>query len=74
MSKMNNKNTNNEEQVMDNLDFSSIPNEYICPISGFPMTEPVCIMSGHSYDKSSIEQWFKKSDKCPLTNKKYRVT
>ena len=32
------------------------------------MTEPVLAADGHTYDKKSIEQWFKTKTKSPITN------
>jgi hypothetical protein len=38
-----------------------------CPITGFPMLEPVVAADGHTYEKSAIARWLKTSDKSPMT-------
>jgi WD40 repeat protein len=35
-----------------------IPSGFICPISTEIMRDPVICADGHSYDRTSIEQWF----------------
>ena len=44
--------------------------EFRCPISNNLMMDPVTDMSGHTYDRSSIEKWFQqcKKDRKPLTS------
>jgi hypothetical protein len=39
---------------------NEIPHEFICPITGELMKEPVVIASGRSYEKKSILEWFSK--------------
>jgi hypothetical protein len=36
---------------------SEPPDDYKCPISREPMRDPVMMADGHSYEKTSIEQW-----------------
>ena len=48
-----------------NIDIDS---NFLCPISMEIMTEPVLAADGHTYDKKSIEQWFKTKSKSPITN------
>ena len=36
----------------------SIKDNFICPISGEIMTDPVVTADGHTYERESIEQWF----------------
>ena len=38
-----------------------------CPISGQPMRKPVVAADGHTYDRSSIRKWLRRSDISPLT-------
>ena len=38
----------------------SIPNDYECPITHELMEDPVTAADGFSYERTSIEQWFKK--------------
>ena len=37
---------------------SEVPHEFICPITGEIMKNPVVIASGRSYEKQSILEWF----------------
>ena len=41
---------------------------FICPISLEIMEDPVITTDGSSYERASIEAWFKKTDRDPLTN------
>jgi serine/threonine protein kinase len=34
------------------------PNEYLCPITGELMEDPVVAADGHTYERAAIEQWF----------------
>lgn len=45
-----------------------IPDSFKCPINRSLMRNPVICTDGHSYEKSAIQKWLKKSDKSPLTN------
>jgi hypothetical protein len=38
-----------------------------CPITGFPMVEPVVAADGHTYEKSAIARWLRTSEKSPMT-------
>lgn len=49
-----------------------IPNEFFCPISKEIMLEPVVIRDGYTYEKKSILEWFKISNKSPVTSKELR--
>ncbi|PSS23516.1 U-box domain-containing protein [Actinidia chinensis var. chinensis] len=41
---------------------------FICPITGEVMVDPVEISSGHTFERSAIEQWFAAGNNlCPLT-------
>ena len=47
----------------------SIPDEYICPITLDIMTDPVMAIDGFTYERSEIEDWFRKGNKTsPKTN------
>ncbi len=40
-----------------------------CPISGEVMIDPVIVAeTGQTYEREKIQEWFKKSDKDPVTN------
>lgn len=42
-------------------------NEFNCPISMIRMTDPVVAMDGHTYERSSILQWFSNKSTSPMT-------
>lgn len=42
------------------------PSEFVCPISGACMTDPVVAGDGIVYDRSSIASWLKSSHRSPL--------
>ncbi|XP_061361232.1 U-box domain-containing protein 15 [Gastrolobium bilobum] len=45
-----------------------IPHEFLCPITLEIMTDPVIVASGQTYERESIEKWFKSShNTCPKT-------
>jgi hypothetical protein len=67
---MQNTSTIKENINEEDYDFNTIPHDFLCPISRFPMIEPVVLLPyGHTYDKVSIIEWLKNSNKCPLANK-----
>ena len=35
-----------------------IPQEFICPITGEIMEDPVSTIDGNSYERTAIERWF----------------
>jgi hypothetical protein len=57
---------------VDDLPFApatQIPDEYCCPITCDPMTDPVIVADGHSYERASIQEWFDHGkNTSPLTN------
>ncbi|KAK7243306.1 hypothetical protein RIF29_38099 [Crotalaria pallida] len=45
-----------------------IPHEFLCPITLEIMTDPVIVASGQTYERESIEKWFKSNhNTCPKT-------
>ncbi|KAJ7953636.1 RING-type E3 ubiquitin transferase, partial [Quillaja saponaria] len=51
------------------------PYDFRCPISLELMSEPVTILSGHTYDRSSILKWFKGGNvNCPKTGQRLNNT
>jgi hypothetical protein len=43
----------------------AVPNEYLCPIGGELMTDPVIAADGHSYERKAISQWIHQSKQQP---------
>ncbi len=49
-------------------EFMEIPDFCLCPITGEMMDDPVMLISGHSYEKEAIKNWFERGNiKDPLT-------
>jgi hypothetical protein len=44
-----------------------LPGMPCCPITGFPMLDPVVAADGHTYERKAIARWLQTSDKSPLT-------
>ena len=42
--------------------------DFICPIGGEIMTDPVIAKDGHTYERKHIEEWFRVRLSSPLTN------
>ncbi|XP_050879878.1 U-box domain-containing protein 18 [Lathyrus oleraceus] len=48
-----------------------VPDDYRCPISLELMTDPVTVSTGQTYNRASIQQWFKAGNiTCPKTGEK----
>ena len=45
-----------------------VPSEFMCPITGEVMEQPVVTADGFTYEKVSIARWLKKHDTSPCTN------
>ena len=57
---------NNTSNSNDDDDF---PNEYLCPISGEKMRDPVVASDGFTYDRVNIQKWMTEcKTKSPMTN------
>lgn len=54
---------------MENIDkYFEIPNFCLCPITGEIMDDPVMLITGHSYEKEAIKNWFQRGNtKDPVT-------
>ncbi|OVA03741.1 Armadillo [Macleaya cordata] len=51
------------------------PDDFLCPISLEIMTDPVIISTGHTFDRVSIQKWFKSGNLiCPKTGEKLSST
>jgi hypothetical protein len=46
----------------------AMPPEFLCPITADVMQDPVVTADGFSYERSAIEEWFRKHDTSPCTN------
>jgi len=50
--------------------FSSIPKDFICPITGRLFQDPVTLESGQTYERTAIKEWFDQGNKtCPVTKR-----
>ena len=45
----------------------ALPNMPACPITGFPMVDPVVAADGHTYERTAIARWLATSNKSPMT-------
>jgi hypothetical protein len=45
----------------------SVPKEFICPITGHIIYDPVMTADGHTFERKAIELWLEKHDYSPLT-------
>lgn len=45
-----------------------IPTEFLCPITGCIMQQPVCTSDGHTYDETAITNWLRSNATSPNTN------
>ena len=46
---------------------SSVPDDYICPITAEIMTDPVCTSDGFTYERTAITEWLLTKDTSPRT-------
>ena len=45
-----------------------VPEQFVCPITGEIMEDPVMTADGHAYDRDAIAQWLQSHDTSPITN------
>lgn len=46
----------------------SIPKEFVCPITGNIIFDPVMTSDGHTFERKAIEAWLEKHEYSPITN------
>lgn len=46
---------------------NSIPQDYLCPITLLPMTDPVICADGHTYERDAIQNWLQLNSTSPMT-------
>jgi Mg-chelatase subunit ChlD len=56
------------------MQMDTIPDEYKCPIGMDLMSDPVIGSDGHTYERSSIEQWLQTNFHSPMTRQPMTVT
>lgn len=50
--------------------FSSIPQDFICPLTGRLFEDPVTIETGQTFERHAIREWFNQGNRnCPVTGK-----
>ena len=47
-----------------------VPPQYLCPITGEVMEDPVTTADGHAYERAAIAQWLQAHDTSPVTNER----
>ncbi|KAJ4840394.1 hypothetical protein Tsubulata_002040, partial [Turnera subulata] len=67
------KATNNQEfseYFDEGSTFESVPQDFICPLSGHLFMEPVTLETGQTFEREAITEWFEQGNKtCPVTGK-----
>ncbi|XP_044507006.1 putative E3 ubiquitin-protein ligase LIN isoform X2 [Mangifera indica] len=54
---------------------TSIPQDFICPLSGHLFEDPVTLETGQSFERDAIKKWFDQGNKtCPVTGKTLEST
>jgi hypothetical protein len=46
---------------------STMPEEFICPLTLDIMKEPIMTRWGHNYEREALMKWMERHDDCPLT-------
>ncbi|KAA8528137.1 hypothetical protein F0562_035612 [Nyssa sinensis] len=50
--------------------FLSIPQDFICPLTGFLFEDPVTLETGQTFERAAIKEWFGKGNRtCPATGR-----
>lgn len=50
--------------------FSSIPKDFICPLTGKLFEDPVTLETGQTFERVAIKKWFNQGNRtCPVTGK-----
>ncbi|KAI4334674.1 hypothetical protein L6164_013391 [Bauhinia variegata] len=53
---------------LEGLQFPSIPQEFICPLTETLFQDPVTLETGQTFERAAIETWFEKGNRtCPIT-------
>ena len=58
----------NKNSVLNGIDLSIVPNEFLCPITQEIMIDPVCASDGYTYERRAIEEWLTKKQTSPIMN------
>ncbi|XP_050371426.1 putative E3 ubiquitin-protein ligase LIN-2 isoform X2 [Argentina anserina] len=56
--------------VEEGVDLSSIPQDFLCPLSGELFEDPVTLETGQTFERSAIRVWFDEGNRtCPVTGR-----
>ncbi len=58
----------NQNLILDENNETTIPNEFLCPITQELMRDPVCAADGYTYERRAIEEWLTKKQTSPIMN------
>jgi len=58
----------NQNLISDENNSTTIPNEFLCPITHELMIDPVCASDGYTYERKAIEEWLTKKQTSPILN------
>mmetsp|Transcript_12658 Transcript_12658/g.25640 ORF Transcript_12658/g.25640 Transcript_12658/m.25640 type:complete len:140 (-) Transcript_12658:34-453(-) len=53
---------------------SSVPDEFICPLTLEIMQYPVMTKTGHNYEKKALMGWLRENPVCPLTRQPLSIS
>ncbi|KAF5930143.1 hypothetical protein HYC85_031016 [Camellia sinensis] len=60
----------NFENIDEESSCSSIPRDFICPLTGLLFEDPVTLETGQTFERAAITEWFKQGYRtCPVTEK-----
>lgn len=51
-----------------------VPDEFLCPLTGEIMNDPVVSPYGNVFERAEIEKYLKIQDLCPLTGKPLKIS
>ncbi|KAK6925708.1 U-box domain [Dillenia turbinata] len=62
------------EDSYESSHLSSIPEEFICPLSRHLFEDPITLETGQTFERVAIKEWFDQGNRtCPLENRKYSI-
>eukprot|EP00936_MAST-01D_sp_MAST-1D-sp1_P002147 g2147.t1 len=55
-------------------DDTNVAPDFLCPITGELFVEPVVASDGHTYERTAIEQWMRRSSISPISRQRFEET
>ncbi|GMP91982.1 hypothetical protein CsSME_00042416 [Camellia sinensis var. sinensis] len=64
----------NFENIDEESSCSSIPRDFICPLTGLLFEDPVTLETGQTFERAAITEWFNQGYRtCPVTEKTLEI-